>query len=121
MIYFDAAEKVALTTENNQIIVWTEKGDGTPRIFTSEKGYKVLLKGDNGAWWEQKKIECKNCYYAQLWLGDFPFGSWCWAIKKCKTTKRVWVREIETDINPRGLSTSQQWIQCCEEYEPVTA
>jgi len=118
LLDFDASEKVALTEENGNIIFWTTEGGGKPRAFSSDRG-KAVLSGDGGYRWKNEKKEADNCFYGQIWLGDFPYGSWCWAIRQCKLTGEIDVKTITTDINPRGLSASERWIQGCKAYAPV--
>lgn len=118
MSYFDFNEKIAITTTGGSVCVWTPVGREESQVFTDTNGKKAVLKSDNGSWWDSHKKEAENCFYAQMWLGDYPYGSWCYAIRMCKVTGKVSISEITTDINPRGLSSSERWIQDCKTYVP---
>lgn len=121
MLKFDASEKIAITEENGLIAFWSVEGTGKPRTFTNKNGDKAILKSDNGVWWEANKKEADNCFFAQLWAGDFPWDSWCWAIRVCKSTGEVKVNTITTDINPSGLSTAERWERDCLAFSPMVS
>lgn len=119
MLKFDADKKIAITAEHQIIIFWSEKKSGKSRTFTDQNGDKVILYGDDGVWWEANKKEAPNCFYGAFWSGDFPWGSWCWAIRICKSTGSVKVQTITTDINPSGgLSTAEKWERDCLAFAP---
>ena len=107
---FCYSERVALTVEQNAVpTVWTAEGDGSPRVF-GEGDKKAILRSEDGWWNRAKTTEPNGVEWAQYWMGEFPYGSWCWAIRRYPDG-RVTVRDIETEINPRGLSESEEWIR----------
>ena len=123
---FDFSEKIAITIENGIPTIWepahedSASGFKSGKVFTSEKG-KLVLRSDRGKWWEQNaKHESNGVQWAQLWLGDFPYGSWCWAVRLDPDGK-VTISEIATDINPSGPSESERWIQECKTLSQVPA
>ena len=113
---FSFSEKVAITAENSSLHVWSPKGTGNSRLFTTKDGNKAVLRDDGGRWWQSNKKEAANCYYAQFWLGKYPWSSWCWAIRQDKETKQFNVQVIATDINPSGLSEAEKWESDCKAY-----
>lgn len=123
-IKFDAGEKVAVTVdENGKIERWGTWKTDVSKVFQDKRGSKCVLYLSpyfEGLFREFEGIAKKApyCMYHQLWFGEFPYGSWCWAIRKCSVTNEVQISTICTDINPRGLSDSEYWIEKCKSYVP---
>jgi len=118
---FNYDEKIAVTEESGVPTVWSARRWSVPapsRVFQDGKGRKCILFSDGGRRWEESKTSAPYCDYAQFWYGDFPYGSWCYAIRKCKTTGLVEVAKISTDINPRGESSADAWKRRCATYVP---
>lgn len=120
MIKINLDELVALTVEDGVITRWEASeysGSTNLRVFVKD-GKKIVLTGDGGYWWKQEAKEAAYCEYAQLWMGEFPYGSWAWSVRRCKVTGDVKVESIETSINCRGLSDSDAWEKECRAYVP---
>lgn len=118
---FNYHESIAITVENNQVIRWGADGTGQKKVFEGKHG-KAILTSDEGYWWQRNAKQAPNCQYAQLWMGDYPYGSWCWAIR-IGNDGSVDIESIETEINGRGESPSDQWVRECKTWVPefVTA
>lgn len=117
MSHFNFSEKIALTVENGIPTLWRSLESGeTTRVFKNSKG-KAILSPDF-QWWEREKKDAPNCEYAEIWLGDFPYGSWAWTIRRCKKTGSVVIGEISTDINPRGDTQQDKFRESCKTYVP---
>lgn len=118
-VKFDAGEKIALTVDElGNISLWnTRKTDNEYKVFANKHGNKAILYRSN--WnFEDTAKKAPYCSYQQLWYGEFPYGTWSWSIRKCSVTQEVKIAMICTDINPRGLSNSDYWIEKCKSYVP---
>ena len=118
-IKFDASEKVAITvTESGDISQWnTRKTDNECKVFANKHGNKAILYRSNWSFEDTAK-RTPYCLYQQLWYGEFPYGSWSWAISKCLVTNEVKISTLFTSINSRGLSDSEFWEKECKSYVP---
>lgn len=119
---FNFSERIALTVENGIPTLWTQcsANSHTQRLFKNSKGKSILAP--EGSWWEREKQDAPYCEYAELWMGDFPYGSWAWTVRKCKVSGEVVINAISTDINPRGMTQQDKFRQDCLTYVPeVTA
>lgn len=111
-----ASEKTAFTHEDGAIVRWSPDESGETQVFQAKSGEKLVLKSDAGAWWNRTKQEAENCFYAEAWFGDFPYGSWGYGFRVCKHTNAVHVEGFETEINPRGLTGQDRFRQDCKTY-----
>jgi hypothetical protein len=114
---FSYAQRTAITSEDGKVELWNAYGAGRAKVFRHSKG-AVILKSDNGRWWVQSKKEAEYCQFAQYWVGEYPYSSWCFALRVCKITGEAVVTEIGTEINPRGGTESDLWEQECKAYAP---
>jgi hypothetical protein len=117
VLAFDLGEAVAVTADESGVQLWTAGYSSNCKVF-EENGRKKLLSGDSGYRWKKEKKTAKYCEYASFWFGDFPYSSWCYAIRRCLVTGEVQVSEIATDINSRGPSTHDRWIANYQSYVP---
>lgn len=119
---FNFSESIALTVENGIPTLWTQCCSDShlfkTQLFKNSKGKAILVNHDQGSWWEREKQDAPHCEYAELWMGDFPYGSWAWTIRKCKVSGEVVVDSISTDINPRGMTQQDRFRQDCQTYVP---
>lgn len=116
---------LALTqdSESGEIRLWEaydeSRRTGESKLFIDREKKKVLHNyNDNLKNVKRNFTEAKHCYFTQLWFGEYPYGSWCWAIRLCKTTGTVKVSTITTEINPSGETDSDYWKRKCVEYTP---
>jgi hypothetical protein len=115
---FSFNQRTAITTsEEGKVEVWTADGTGRTRLFKNSKG-AAILKSDDGRWWDRNKKEADYCNFAQYWMGEYPYSSWCFALRLCKITGEAVVTAIETEINSRGATESDLWKQHCKTYVP---
>lgn len=112
--YFE--EKIAVTTNNGLVEFWYEAKDKPGKIFVDEHGRKAILASDNGRRWESAKQTAPFCEYMTVWLGDFPYSSFCWAIRRDLLTGHIRISEISTDINPSGLNATEKWKNSYRTY-----
>lgn len=119
-IKFDFDEKVAFTVTNTgKISKWgTDNSGSITKVFQDKNGNKAVLYLYSHWNFEQEASTAPYCKYLQLWFGNFPYGSWSWAIRKCLVTNEVKISTICTDINPRGMSESDCWTEKCKSYVP---
>lgn len=117
---FDANELVAITvTDQGGVSYWgADKTSSITKVFQDKNGKKAVLYLYSHWKFEDVASKAPYCLYHQMWFGEFPYGSWCWAIRKCLISNKVKIWEICTDINPRGLSNSESWIKECKSYVP---
>lgn len=119
IIKFNAGERVAITVTNEGLIQkWGTFKSEISKVFADKRGNKCILYLFSVFDFEGTAKKAPYCLYHQMWFGEFPYGSWCWAIKKCLVTNEVNISTICTDINPRGLSESEHWIEKCKSYVP---
>ena len=117
-VEFDFNEKVALTVnEEGEISYWTDSGLGVSKVFSNGENKAVLHQVD---YWifEGASSSATYCDYLLMWFGDYPYGSWAYTIKKCKITKEVTIGEVSTDINSRGMTSADKFVQRCKAYVP---
>lgn len=114
---FSFAERTAITVEDGKVELWSADGSGRAKMFKNSKG-SAILKSDDGYWWSQFKKDAEYCHFAQYWMGEFPYSSWCFALRVCKVTGEATVTGIETEINPSGATESDRWVQECKTYVP---
>lgn len=115
------SEKTVLVQNaDNSLSLWTpaQHMGGEIRKVFEIKGKKVLLSQKNIHWWRDRSKKAQFCEYYQHWMGDFPYGSWSWAIRLCKVTGTVDVQCIDTEINGRGINPSDRWVSECKSYAP---
>lgn len=117
-VKFNPGERVALTVTNEGLVQkWGTFKTDTCKVFADKRGNKAILY--LSSWdFEETAKSAPYCKYIQLWYGEFPYGSWCWAIRKCSVTNEVEISTICTDINPRGMSESDYWTEKCKSYVP---
>lgn len=120
-VVFDNDEKVAITVTNQgKVSQWgTSNSKSITKVFQDNKGNKAVLYLYSHWDFEKEATSAPYCKYKPQLFGDFPYGSWCWAIRKCLVTNEVRIWEICTDINPRGVSSSEQWVNKCKSYVPA--
>jgi len=122
VLRFNHSEKIAITvSDDGQIEVWTASDRTGGRVFKSLAGQKAILSSDGGDRWNSRAEKAAFCQYHQIWLGEYPYGSWCYAIRQCLTTGEVVIHSIETEINPHGLTDSEVWLKECQSYVPTVA
>lgn len=114
---FSYKHRTAITSGNGKVELWNAYGTGRAKVFRHSKG-TVILKTDDGRWWEQSKKDGKYCQFAQYWVGDYPYSSWCFALRVCKITGKAVVTAIGTEINSSGSTDSDLWVQDCKDYVP---
>jgi hypothetical protein len=114
---FSFAQRTAITSEHGKVELWSADGAGRAKLFKNSKG-AAILKSDDGRWWDQSKKEAKYCHFAQYWMGEYPYSSWCFALRVCKITGEALVTAIGTEINPSGATDSDLWNQECKTYVP---
>lgn len=118
-VKFNAGERVALTVTNEGLIQkWGTFKSDTSKVFADKSGNKCVLYLSSTFNFEGIAKKAPYCLHHQMWFGEFPYGSWCWAIRKCLVTNEVKISMICTDINPRGLSDSDYWVEKCKSYVP---
>ena len=120
VVKYNHQERFAVTADENGVEFWrpATAGDVKTRVFENSKG-KSVLASDNGYGWRSAK-KAANCEYFQVWFGEYPYGSYCWAIRRSRTGE-VSIETIMTEVNPRGLTESERWRQECESYAPECA
>lgn len=109
------SEKTAIVIENGVVQKYSP-GTSNLKVFSTQDGRKLILSGDKGKWWEQSKKSTEYCEYAELWLGEYPYSSWAWAIRICKVSGKVEVSTIETCINCRGKTEQDLFREECLTY-----
>lgn len=116
-VKFDSSENVGLTVDDSgNIALWVDyKTDNEHKVFADKHSNKAILYRSNWSFEDTAK-KAPYCLYQQLWYGEFPYGSWSWAISKCLVTKKVKISTICTSINSRGLSDSDYWVEKCKSY-----
>jgi hypothetical protein len=117
MQQFSFSERTAITHESGKILVWTPPESVGGKVFRSSEG-SVILQSDGGSWWNFNKNEAQYCFYAEYWMGEYPYGSWAWAIRLCKVSGEVSVSILDTEINSRGLTEQDIWRGECRFYVP---
>jgi len=109
----------AIVLDGDKVIVYTPPRYGYDSVPVRMTDGRVLrLSSDNAWWWDHSKEQTEYLSFAQLWLGEFPWSSFCWAVRYHKDSKTFTIEEIVTEINPRGLSDSERWLQDCRSYIP---
>jgi len=122
ILKFSFSEKVAVTLDNGVIEIWTPveySGEKRTKLFSKSIG-KCILSSDSGYTWKYYSMDAPYCEYYEYWMGEYPYSSWAWAIRKCKVTGEVIVESIETEINPRGETQQDRWRRECLSYVPVS-
>lgn len=111
-----SSEKEAFTFEDGKIIRWSAEETGKTQVFQAKNGEKMVLRSDNGSWWQNNKHVEVYCEWAQVWYGEYPWGSW--GIGFRVSGNEVYTDEFETEINPRGMTESERFVQNCKTYCP---
>ena len=109
-----ASEKEAFTFEDGKVVRWSANGRGKSQVFQAKNGTKMVLRSDQGRWWESNKKSADYCEWAEIWYGEFPYGSW--AIGFRVSGSGVEATEFETEINPRGMTAADRWRESCRTY-----
>ena len=112
-------DNTAIAFDGDRVVVYTPPRYGYDAVPVRMTDGRVLrLSGDDGWWWNREKEQTEYLSFAQFWLGEFPWSSFCWALRYHKDSKTFNIQEIETEINPRGLTESDRWLQDCRSYIP---
>jgi len=106
---------VALTLDKGIIEVWRSHTKSLKTKVFEYGSKKRILFSDCGYEFKDAK-EAPGCYYKQLWFGEFPYSSWSWSVRLCKTTGIVKISCIDTEINGRGVNPSDEWVARCKSY-----
>lgn len=112
-----ASEKEAFTLEGGKVIRWSASGEGKSQVFQASNGTRMILRSDNGEWWNRSKNAEANCQWAQVWYGEYPYGSWGIGFR-VSNEGAVYTEEFETEINPRGQTSAELFVRDCRTYCP---
>ena len=110
-IFFSYHEKIAVTISNGEIEFWEEAtflplSEAKPKVFGKSK--KTILKKSGR--WESHKKHGEVADYLTMWMGEYPWDSWCLAVAQNHDSRKVSVKTFDTEINPRGLTDSEYWL-----------
>jgi hypothetical protein len=117
---YNHKESFAVTSDNDTIEFWEPAKAGAKKIkvFANKDGEKRVLASDGGFGWKHQAKKAQYCEYHQVWFGEFPYSSYCWAIQRCLLTGDVTIQTLYTEINPRGLTECEIWQKECQTYVP---
>lgn len=116
ILYLSKKVDLAITVSEGVVEVWGSQKypEDKLRVFV-KNGVKKLLASDKGYSWNRERKEAKNCYYATLRFGEYPYGSWFIAIRIDKITGKVTKDFFDTEINFRGILPIDKWREACKE------
>lgn len=117
---YNHKERFAITSSENSVEFWhpASSGDNKVKVFANKNGEKSVLASDGGCGWTTSAKKAPYCEYRQIWFAEYPYGSYCWGIRRCLITGKVNVQTLYTEINPRGLTECDTWEQECKSYVP---